>query len=180
MKQPKKDLPKVFVLNAIIITTIYVLYFTAITFLMPAQEIIAIGDAHVGIIANNLFGPLGFQLILTAVVISVIGTLNGNIMGGMRYAQALGEEGRLFNSEFFAKMNKKTGTALNGAIFISVSVFIAFILYYIQSSTADTTEIFSGIAFDDLPIALNSMIYVGLFIAVVRIGMREKSSILKT
>jgi len=180
MKDPSKDLPKVFVVNAIVITVVYVLYFTAITFLMAPAEIIRVGDAHVGIIANNLFGELGFQLILIAVVISVLGTLNGNVMGGMRYAQALGEEGRLFGANFFGKINKKTGTALNGAIFISVSTFIAFLLYYAQAATAETSKLFAGIAFDDLPIALNAIIYVFLFVAVIKIGLKQKSSLLKT
>ncbi|MGL4859447.1 MAG: APC family permease, partial [Enterobacteriaceae bacterium] len=47
MKHPQRDMGRILALNAVIITIAYILYFTGITMLMPADEIIALGKGHV-------------------------------------------------------------------------------------------------------------------------------------
>lgn len=181
MEDPKKNLPKVFALNAIIVTVVYTAYFAAVTTLMSPAEIINAGDSHVGIIANDLFGATGEKLVLTAVIISVLGTLNGNVMGGLRYPQALAEEGEMPNSKFFRVINPKTGTPVNGGIFTVCITVVYFFLYFLQEKTAGSANpLFSGIGFDDIPIMLNAVFYILLFIAVVNVGRKEKLGVLRT
>ena len=51
----------------------------------------ALGDAHVNVAAQKLFGDFGAKVILIFVVISVLGTVNGLIMGMIRFPNAMAE-----------------------------------------------------------------------------------------
>lgn len=188
MENPQKDIAKVLSWTAIIVTAAYTLYFTGVTMLMDAQEIIALGNDHVGKIAEKVLGGAGMSVILFCVVISVMGTLNGNMMASPRYTHALAQAKDLPNSEFFAKTNKY-GTTGNSAILAMVVNYAAFALYAIQAFAKDGVDtaaqeagnyLFGGIAFDDIPIATSSIFYLLLFVAVVRIGIKEGNGILKT
>lgn len=179
MENPQRDLAKVFALNALIVTLVYTSYFTAVNLLMPADEIIINGNGHVGIIANDLFTSIGGaglgafaeSAIIACVVISVLGTLNGNVMGGFRYFRALAERQDLPGHENIAKLNEKTNTAVNAGFVSLATSVVLFTLYYLQSAK----DMFAGIAFDDLPIALLAIVFILLFANNIKTYFTEKN-----
>ena len=59
IKNSKRNLPLALVISPIIILTIYVLYFTGISTLIGAENVMKMGDAHVNEAALMLFGPMG-------------------------------------------------------------------------------------------------------------------------
>lgn len=176
IKDPKKNLPKTLILGTIAITSIYLLYFIGVSILMPINEIIATGDEHVGIIAMNIFGRFGGSLTLLCVIISIMGTLNSNIMAGMRYPSSLARENEFMYSEKIGKINSKTGTPVNGGLYCVVISAISVTLYALQ----DTFGMFNGITFDDIPVIVLSLFYIVLFIGIFKLGRKEKLSKFKT
>lgn len=158
MENPEVNLPKVFAWNAVLVTLVYGSYFAAVTLLMDPAEIMNAGNGHVGMIANKFFGAYGEKLVLTAVVISVLGTLNANAMAGMRYVQALAKEDDFPFANFFKQINPKTNTPMNGAWFAIGGTAVLYVLFYMQSAYG----MFKGIDFDDIPI-----MFISLFLLLV-------------
>lgn len=94
IKNAKRNLPLALVIAPMIILILYLLYFLGITFLLGSEQIMELKDGAFEMAANTLFGPLGAKILLIAVVISVIGTLNGLILGSCRtpYSLAIRKE----------------------------------------------------------------------------------------
>lgn len=184
MENPQRDIAKVLALNAVIVTAAYTLYFTGISMLLPAPEIIALGDDHVGVIAAKYLGNIGGKMILFCVVISVLGTLNGNVMAGYRYPHALAQAQDLPNSNYFNE-ESKYGTTGKAAMISFGAVVAWFIMYTIQAfskqSVAEGADyMLSGIAFDDIPIMAIAFIITILLIGAMIYGNKEKLGILKS
>lgn len=94
IKNAKRNLPLALIIAPIIILILYLLYFLGITFLLGPEQIMELKDGAFEMAANTLFGSLGAKILLIAVVISVIGTLNGLILGSCRtpYSLAIRKE----------------------------------------------------------------------------------------
>lgn len=176
IENPNKNLPKVLFIGTTIITLIYVTYFIGVTMLMDPAEIIKQGDAHVGIIANQIFGDMGGKLILVGVIISVLGTLNSNVMAGMRYPSSMARDNTFMFKDKIGKISPKTGTPLFGGLYSVIVAAFGLMLYGFQ----ETFGIFSGIAFDDIPVFMLSVFYIALFIGVYKVGRKENLSKMKT
>lgn len=167
MEDPKRDLPFVFVASVAVTSIIYVLYYLGINLLMPGEEIVSLGNAHVTQISTNIGGEVFSKFIVFAVMVSVLGTVNGIFMAGSRYVHKLASSNLLISSDFF-KSETKNGTVFNASIFVLVTSFIFNALYTIQASL-DLT----GFNIDDIPMAINAFFYLFLFIITIylyRIG----------
>nr|WP_319487612.1 APC family permease [uncultured Caproiciproducens sp.] len=119
IRDSKKNLPRALVIAPIIILITYVAYFIGVSSLLDPQKIIALQDAHVYTVAKNLFGGFGAQLILIFVIIAVMGTANGIILGYIRlpYSMALRGKGMFPFAEKLAKQDEKRDMPVNSAIF---------------------------------------------------------------
>lgn len=187
MENPKKDLTLILGINAIIITAAYIFYFSGVTMLMPADEIIKLGDAHAGVIAGQLFGDIGEKLILFCVVISCLGTLNGKVMAAYSYPFSLAKNGDI-PEPFATTMQEKTktGTSVKASILPAAFMLVWFILYTVQAYSKAaagpeaTSYMFSGITFDDIPVVIMSIEAIVLIVGSIMISRKLNSGILKT
>ena len=89
VRNSKRNLPRALIISPILILIIYILYFVGISIYLGPETIMALGDEHVYLAARNIFGHLGSKILLTFVVISIIGTVNGLIIGMIRQPYSL-------------------------------------------------------------------------------------------
>ena len=144
---PKKDIP-----FAMIITSIFVAIFYALI------QIVAVGtfpdlansNKPIADAANSFFGPMGGLIITIGAVISIGGTLNGNILVGSRTPFALSEMNQL--PKIFSKIHPKTAVphislwvysiivilvSISGTFIylLSISVICAILVYFTISAS---------------------------------------------
>ena len=103
----------------VIVLITYVAYFIGVTSLLGPEQIMQAQDAHVYMVAERLFGGVGAKLILIAVILAVMGTANGIILGYIRlpYAVALRGDKMIPFAGKLAKINEKRSMPVNSAIF---------------------------------------------------------------
>ncbi len=160
MRQPKRDLPRALILGPLIILTMYLAYFVGISRYLGAAEVAAHGDAHVYLAAGQLFGRLGASAVLVFVIISVMGTVNGLIMGMLRlpYSLAL-EQGRFPASAYLSQTQGKNRAPVHAAYFaLAVCVFWFFIHYVLKS-----TGMLANSDISEISVAMNYLFYVILY-----------------
>ena len=167
IKDSKKNLPKALITAPLFILLIYVLYFVGISKYVGPDKIMALGDAHVDLAARNIFGPLGSKIIMTFVVISIIGTVNGLIMGHIRMPYSLGIRGMLPKSKEIIKVNKFTGMSIKSAIIAFISSCVCLFIHYL---TQKYSLIPNG-DISEISITVNYMLYVLLYYKVFRMGI---------
>lgn len=169
IKDSKKNLPLALIISPLLILVIYVLYFVGITSLVGAENVISMGDDHVNFAATKLFGNIGGKLIIVFVIVSVLGTVNGLILGSIRLPFAMAIRNMIPGSKVFKKTNEKlNGMPVNSAILATVFSLIWLLLHYVTQKynllpNSDVSEI---------SIVTNYLGYIILYIAVIRLARK--------
>lgn len=171
IKNSEKNLPIALIFGPIFILIAYILYFGGICNIVSPENIIAQGDAHVNIVAREIFGIYGAKIIVGFVVISVLGTLNGFTLGFIRLPYSLGIRGMFPNSQKYTIINEKFKMPVNSAKISFILTIVWIIINYIVQSkglmpNSDVSEI---------PIVASYVLYILLYISVIKLYIKEKS-----
>ncbi|MBZ9622224.1 amino acid permease [Clostridium sp. FP2] len=123
LKNPKKDLPKAIIGGLLFVMAAYILINMAYLFVLPASALAATKTPATDV-ATLLFGAAGGKVITVGILVSIFGTLNGNILTGMRVPYALALENKLPWSKWLSKLTPKTSTPINSGILIGVIAIV--------------------------------------------------------
>lgn len=120
LDNPKKNLPKVFLLGLSLITLTYILINVVYLLVVPINELLT-SDIAGKAVAEKLFSGFGGTLVNFGILISIFGTLNGVAMGGLVVPENLFKKNWLPYSQ---KTTEKSKSVFSGIIIFSSSVFM--------------------------------------------------------
>lgn len=166
MKDPQKNLPRALVIAPLFILAIYLLYFVGISIYVGPETIMAMGDAHVDLAANMIFGPMGAKIVLIFVVISILGTVNGLTIGHTRSPYSLAIRGMFPKYKKVLIMNEKLGMPVNSSIIAFCISLVCLLLHYLTQKFGLLTN--SDIS--EISITINYVLYILLYVKVFRMG----------
>jgi APA family basic amino acid/polyamine antiporter len=167
VKNAKRNVPFALIFSPLLILVIYILYFVGISHLIGAGNVMSLGDAHVDHAAQQLFGPAGAKIILIFVVISVMGTVNGLIMGLTRMPYALAIRNMFPYSNKVSVINKRLGVPVISSIVTLVIVLFWFAVHYITMKN----NLLPNSDISEISITINYVGYIILYIQVFRYGL---------
>lgn len=175
IKNPKKNLTIALVIAPLIITGIYLLYYFGLAVYAPSDVVLS-GIDPIGILANNLFGNVGMKIVYLCVVISILGTVNGIILGYIRLPYALALRDEVPFSSHLSKINTKYDIPVNSSITSFVLSLVYLLLHFasLDGAAVYNFTFFSGLEVDNLPIIANYFFLIIMYIAVL--GNRIKSN----
>lgn len=170
VKNSKRNLPLALVVSPVVILIIYLLYFVGISAYLGPEKVMNMGDAHVNEAAMYLFGTMGSKIILIFVVISVIGTVNGLIIGMIRLPYSLAIRKMIPNSSTFEVTSEKYDVPVASGILTFFISMIWMIIHYITQKynmlpNSDVSEI---------SIIFNYVAYILLYVAVIRLAINKE------
>ncbi|HKA08737.1 MAG TPA: amino acid permease [Gemmataceae bacterium] len=94
VKNPKRNIPLALLTGVFIVIALYVSVNLAYYLIIPGQEIAALKDRTVaGEFAVRILGKTGLLVASAAIMTSVFGSLNGNLLVGPRLLFAMGQDG---------------------------------------------------------------------------------------
>ena len=94
VKHPRRNIPLALLGGVGIVMFLYLGANLAYSLILPREEMATLKDTTVvGAFGQRLLGPAGGVLASAAVMISVFGALNGNLLVGPRLLYAMGEDG---------------------------------------------------------------------------------------
>lgn len=167
IKDSKRNLPKALVMAPLFILAIYLLYFVGISMYIGPETVMSLGDSHVDLAANNLFGPFGANIVLTFVVISIVGTVNGIVMGHIRLPYSLAIRGMFPKYKTFSKVNEKLGMPIQSSI---IAFFIA-LMWFIINYIVLKFGILKNSDISEISITINYLLYILLYFKVFKMGL---------
>ncbi len=180
IKNPKRNLPLALTFAPLLILLIYVAYTLGLVSYLGADQVIALGNNAVGAFATALFGDVGPKLVYVGVVISILGTLNGLILGYIRLPYALALRNEIPLSESLAKVHPKYEIPMASALLTFLISLVWLVLHFL--STTGVMEynltLFDGLAIDNLPIVLTYVFYVSLYVGVIKKAKKDNLSFL--
>ncbi len=168
IKNSKRNLPIALIVGPIFVLAAYIFYFTGISFLIGPANIIEMGDGHVNAAAIKLFGEMGAKIILIFVIISVLGTLNGFILGFIRLPYSLALRGMFPMEEKFKKVNEKTHLP-------EYSAFIAFIITCVWeyiNYVVQKNNLIPNSDVSEIPIVASYVLYIILYVCVIKLYLK--------
>lgn len=173
IKDPKRNLSKALVLSPLIILGIYLMYFFGISIYLGSDTVISLGDQSVGIIAESLFGSFGGKAVYIAVIISILGTINGLVLGYIRLPYSLALRERFPLSDIFRKLNTKLDIPVQSAFLTAVLVLIWVGLHSLSVFDVSIGSLkFIGLQIDSLPIVLTYFFFSTLYIRLILTELR--------
>lgn len=172
IKDAKKNLPRAMILSPILILVIYVAYFVGVCSLVGPDQVLALGDAHVEVAATKLVGALGAKLIIIFVIVSVLGTVNGLILGGIRLPYAMGMRGMMPGGAAMTRENKKIGMPLASPLVILGGMVFWWVIHFLTSRF----DLLPGSDISEIAIVVHYILYVPLYIAVIKLAKKGRVS----
>lgn len=116
VKNPERNVPRALIFGMIVVVAVYLLTNLAYFHALPVSEIATANESNpVATKAVEAFlGPTGATFVVVAIMISIIGALNGTILTGARAPYAMAEDGLFFRSQ--AELNKGANVPANALI----------------------------------------------------------------
>lgn len=134
LKDAKRNMPRALLIGPLIVLAIYILYFVGISSYVGPQQVMALGDAHVSVAAENLLGPWFSKAIVVFVIVSVIGTVNGLVTGYIRMPFSLAIRPGMFPaSGLFKQLNQDNMPAWSALLsFVVTSIWMG--IHYLATT----------------------------------------------
>lgn len=170
IENPKKNLPIALIISPIIILALYILYFVGISIYVGPEKVMMLGDAHVAYAANSLLGDFGEKIILIFIIISILGTINGIIIGFLRLPNALAERNMFPFGDKFSKINSKYGISVNSALLtFTVSTIWIIINYFTHKyNLLENSDI------SEISISFNYIAYIYVYLNIIKLWKNNK------
>ena len=173
IKNSERNLPIALVVAPIFILIAYILYFIGISILVGPQNIVELGDAHVNVAAQKIFGDMGAKIILIFVIVSVLGTVNGYTLGFIRLPYSLAIRDMFPKIKNIANINENYGTPITSGIMAYGICIIWAVIHYLITKfglmpNSDVSEI---------PIVSSYILYIILYLAVIKIYGKKDDNI---
>ncbi len=107
IKNPQKLLPKAIIIGITTVLVIYALITIGIFSFIPADKIHALGKNSTTYLADAILGPIGGKVLSVGIIISMLGTLNGEMLTFPRVIYAMAKRGDLPFSRFLSYVTPK-------------------------------------------------------------------------
>ncbi len=168
IKDPKKNLSKALILAPLLILGVYLLYFIGINAILGPELIIELGDASVGYIVSDFLGDIGVSVVYALVFVSILGTINGLVLGYIRLPYSLAIRKEFVKHDVVSKLHPKYEVSIPSSL-ISYGFTLLWVFFH-YLSVFDKKFLFlnfSGLEIDSLPIVLMYMFYITLFVRIL-------------
>jgi APA family basic amino acid/polyamine antiporter len=170
IKNSKRNLPLALIISPLLILCFYIIYFVGVTSYVGVDTVIQLGDKSAYLAANNIFGEFGGKLLLIFIIISVLGTTNGLILGFIRIPYSLAIRNMLPRSDIFARESKKfSGIPVNSALLSFSLTLIWLVIHFITQEYHIPGDV------SEISIAFSYILYIALYIAVLRLLRKEQN-----
>ncbi len=157
IKNSKRNLPRALIIAPLIILFLYIAYFISVSTYLGSATVLETGDNAVYIMAEQLLGTTFSKLILVFVIISVMGTVNGIVLGGIRLPYGLALRGSAMPAAgWFSKINDRLNMPVNSAIFMYGMAMLWGAIHYITTSRG----LLGGSDVSEIAICASYLLYI--------------------
>lgn len=117
LKNSKRNLPIALLLGAVVVISVYLLYFLGTISVLSPEEIVSAGSDLPKVAFSTLFGsPVFGTIAMVFIVISCFGTMNGLMLGCCRGMYSLAARGEGPCPEIFSRIDERTEMPHNSSI----------------------------------------------------------------
>lgn len=171
VKNSTKNMPRALIFAPLFVLLAYLLYFTGMCFYVGPEKVLELGDESVTFAATRLLGSNFAKAITVFVLISVMGTVNGVVLGFIRlpYSLAL-RKGMMPMASKLSKVNKKLDIPVVSAVFAFILSIIWMTIHYFTQKY----QLLPNSDVSEIAIACSYAIYIVLYYQVFRFFRKKE------
>ncbi len=168
--RPKRNMPLALIIGPLVVLGVYLSYFLGITKVLGAEYILSTGDRAIYDLGELLLGKQGQFVLLIFVIVSVLGVVNGIVLGSTRMPQALASKNMLPQSERIKRIDEKKQLSV-ASCWISYGITLLWMLvHYITQKTG----MISGSDVSEIAIVFSYICYLFLYVKVIQMKKAGK------
>jgi len=152
------------IFGPIVVLGVYLLYYLGLNKVLGQEYIMSTGNSAINKVGELLLGSNGAKIILTFIVISVLGVLNGVILGSLRMPQALASKNMLPYAQKIAVINPKIQLSIWSCLISFGAAAFWLLIHYITQNS----ETMSGGDISEISIVFSYACYIILYIKVLK------------
>lgn len=165
VKNPNRTMPIALTIGPLIVMVIYIAYFLGIVNIAGPEYILEHGNDAVFEIGIALFGANGGRIVTAAILIAVLGVLNGIVLGNLRIPQALANKGFLPGSKQIARVTGQRFLSGRSAL-LSLVISLSWLgIHYVTQRTG----LLAGSDVGEIAIVFSYLIYIILYLRVMKL-----------
>ncbi len=161
LKNAKRNLPIALVGGALIIITVYIIYYIGVAGGATAQDLQTKGAT---VAFTNVFGNVFGNVLNLFVAISCLGTLNGLLLGSIRGMFSLAVRGYGPFPRIFRSVDKATQMPVNSAVIGLFIISLWLLFYYGANLTPNGWFGYFNFDSSELPVVTLYALYIPIFI----------------
>ena len=119
---PERLMKRIIIVGMLVIVTLYIGANLAYLYMMPVGEMSQQKEAIARTVMTAIVGPAGGTLIMLAIMTSIFGALNGNLLAKPRVAYAMGRDGLTF--AFLGKIHPRWSTPWAAQVIVGAVAII--------------------------------------------------------
>jgi APA family basic amino acid/polyamine antiporter len=119
---PERLMKRIIIVGMLVIVTLYIGANVAYLYIMPVDIMAQQKEAIARTVMTAIAGPVGGAVIMVAIMTSVFGALNGNLLAKPRVAYAMARDGLTFS--FLGKTSERWGSPWTALLIQSVVAII--------------------------------------------------------
>lgn len=163
VKNARRNLTIALVASPLIILAIYLAYFAGLSTILGSSFIMTKGDEAISTALALIFGPRVGNLMLVVVLISIMGVLNGLIIGLLRMPQAMASRG-FIPDHGISFIHPKLGISVKSAVCGLAVCAVWMMLHYITQ----VSGVFDGHDVAEISIVFSYGAYSILYLQLIR------------
>lgn len=148
----------------------YLLYFVGISSFVGPEKVMELGDVSVSFMASTLLGDWAAKLILVLVIISVMGTVNGIVLGFIRLPYALALRNAVPLAGKLSKLDDKSDNAVNSGYFSMAICLVWWVIHYVTMRYG----FLPGSDVSEIAIVMSYIMYVTLYYQVFKLWRKKE------
>lgn len=164
VKNPKKNMTLALIIGPLVVLGVYLLYFLGLNKMLGSEYIMSTGDAAVNKVGELLLGSSGIKILLTFIIISILGVVNGVVLGSLRMPQALASKGMIPNSENIAVIHPNILLSIRSCIISFITSIVWMMIHYITQKIG----VMGGGDISEISIVFSYGCYIMLYIKVMK------------
>ena len=130
VKNSKKNMTMALICGPIIVLGVYLSFFLGLTKILGVNYILSTKDQAINKVGELMLGANGTKIILIFVLISVLGVVNGLILGGIRMPQALASKNMIPDAKRVEQINPKLQISIPSLQISLLTSLLWFVIHY--------------------------------------------------
>lgn len=165
VRRHRRTMPLALTAGPLIVLAVYLAFFLGLIAIVGVEFILSAGDQAIAQVGQSVFGLYGERILLTFVLISILGVVNGISLGYIRLPHTLAVKSMMPMSKKISRLDEEKGLSPYAAL----TAYSITIFWLVMHYVTQRWDILAGGDISEIAIVFSYVLYIVLYIKVIQL-----------